>query len=390
MIEPIPDNELESQERERFLFAERIRYVLKEPISSLITNMALGLVLCFLLEQVYPIGTLIIWITLLLVTSLGRVYIARLYSQQSDRFIPRDWFRLYFAGTEISALVWCSTAIFFFPPSSLNLQISMVAVLAGLVHGAGHSQAPFRSLHIVYGFTVMSPIIIRFFTLGTLYYGTFALASIFLFVGLTVSTRKMHRLLIESLNLRYEMSQTALIDSLTGIANRRHFDNFIYQEWRRAQREQWPIAMLMVDVDFFKLYNDIYGHQMGDQCLKSIAEAISRVIHRPTDLVSRYGGEEFGVILTNTPLNGAMQVAERMRQEVATLFIEHKKSTVAHFVTVSVGVAVMRPGQENHFNELVHASDEALYNAKNSGRNSICVHLESMTEETQTPVPANP
>jgi diguanylate cyclase (GGDEF)-like protein len=382
MMHPLTDDNSSNQERESFLFAERIRYVLDDPISSLITNMALGLVLCFLLGPLFNKNLLLIWILSLLSVCIGRVFIAWFYSRYYEKVTPQSWFKLYFAGTELSALVWSSTAIFFFPTGSFVSQTYLVGVLAGLIHGAGHSQAPFRSVHFIYTFTIMIPVILRFFSMGTLYYGTFAFTLIFLFAGLTVSTRRMHRILKESLELRYKMSQMAHIDSLTGIANRRHFDIFLYQEWRSAQRGRWPIAMLMVDVDFFKLYNDIYGHQYGDQCLRGIAEAISKSIHRPSDLVARYGGEEFAVILPNTPVNGAIIVAEEIRQAVASLYIEHIKSPVAHYVTVSLGVAVMQPGQDNHLGDLVHAADEALYKAKGSGRNQFSVYLNDREEET--------
>jgi diguanylate cyclase (GGDEF)-like protein len=379
----IPGNLTPNKERERFLFEERIGYVLNDPISSLMTNMALGLVLCFLLGSLFNKSLLLIWILCLLGVCLSRVFIAWLYSQHrhNEKYSTRFWYNLYFAGTELSALAWCTASIFFFPTSSVNSQLYLVALLAGLIHGAGQSQAPFRLIHFIYSTTIMVPLILRFFLMGSYYYGTFAFALSFLIAGITISTRKMRRYLIESLELRYEISQMAHIDALTGLANRRHFDIFIYQEWSKAQREGSPISMLMVDVDFFKLYNDVYGHQSGDQCLRRIAEAINKVTHRPSDLVTRYGGEEFAVILPNTPLHGAMKVAEQMRQDVGALLIEHSKSPVAHFVTVSIGVAVMTPGKDNQPNELVAASDEALYTAKNSGRNRISVYLENFREE---------
>jgi diguanylate cyclase (GGDEF)-like protein len=382
-LSPLPENMPASEERQRFLFEERICYVLNDPISSLMTNMALGLALFFLLRSSFDKYPLLAWVLSLLAVSLGRVSIGWLYSRYRyhEKLPPRFWYRLYFAGTMLSALVWCSVSIFFFPSDNMHSQFYMVAVLAGLIHGAGHSQAPFRLVHGIYSVTLMMPLILRFFLMGSFIYGTFAFALLFLIAGIAVSNRKMRRLLMESLSMKYEMSQMAHIDSLTGVANRRHFDIFIYQEWRKAQREGWPLAMLMVDVDFFKLYNDVYGHQYGDQCLRSIADAISKVIRRPSDLVSRYGGEEFGVILPNTPLHGAMNVAEQMRQAVGTLFIEHKKSPVAHYVTVSIGVAVMTPVKESHPDELVAASDEALYMAKKSGRNRVCVYSDQFRKK---------
>jgi len=380
----LPDTSTTDQEREHFLLTERIRYVLNDPLSSLMTNMALGLVLCFLMGSMFEKGRLLAWIICLLAVCLFRVSIAWIYTRYSafEKFSPIFWYRLYFAGTWLSALVWSSVSIFFFPMQYPSFQLYLVALLAGLVHGAGQNQAPFRLIHLTYTLTIMVPLILRFFFMGSFYYGTFAFALIFLIAGIMISTRKMRCYLIESLILRYEISQMAHIDALTGLANRRHFDMFIYQEWNRAQRQGSPIVMLMIDVDFFKLYNDLYGHQRGDQCLRQIAEAISTAIHRPTDLIARYGGEEFAVILPDTPLPGALKIAEEMRQAVGTLFIEHHKSPAAHFVTISIGLAVMRPGKDNVPKELIEASDEALYAAKNSGRNRVSVYLEHMMQQS--------
>jgi diguanylate cyclase (GGDEF)-like protein len=380
----VPDTSAMDLEREHFLLTERIGYVLNNPLSSLMTNMALGLVLCFLMGSIFDKGKLLVWILCLLAVAMFRVLIARIYSRHRthETYSVRFWYRLYFAGTELSALVWSAAPIFFFPTQSPNSQLYLVAILAGLVHGAGQNQAPFRLVHLIYTITIMVPLILRFFLMGSFYYGTFAFALIFLITGIMISTRKMHRYLIDSLILRYEISQMAHIDALTGLANRRHFDMFIHQEWNRAQRQGLPIAMLMIDVDFFKMYNDLYGHQRGDQCLKQIAEAIGTAVHRQTDLIARYGGEEFAVILPDTPLPGALKIAEEMRQAVGTLFIEHHKSPAAHFVTISIGLAVMTPGRNNVPKELIAASDEALYAAKNSGRNRVSVYLEHMQENS--------
>ena len=379
-METIEGRTSKRHERERFLFSERIKYVLNDPVSSLITNMALGLVLYLLFKPVFNNGRLEVWIIALLMVCICRIIIARMHSRYSEGRSPLFWFRLYFAGTELSAIVWGSTALFLFPAGVFDLQMFQVAILAGLVHGAGHNQAPFRMVHSIYAGTVMGPAIIRFLSLGTVHYKMFALALVFVLVALLVSTRRMHRILMESLDMRFEMSQMALVDSLTGVANRRHFDIFIYQEWERAQREKTPVALLMVDVDYFKNYNDIYGHQYGDQCLRSVARAINDVVHRPSDMVARYGGEEFCVILPGTPVQGANKVADQMRQVVEDLHIEHRKSTASPYITVSIGVAVMYPERKNHLNEIVSAADEAMYKAKESGRNRICLYRKDVED----------
>lgn len=168
-----------------------------------------------------------------------------------------------------------------------------------------------------------------------------------------------------------ELQRLASHDGLTGVANRRYFDQILDSEWRRAMREDSWLALVMLDVDFFKRYNDGYGHQVGDQCLKRIAEAARGCLRRPADLLARYGGEEFAAVLPNTKPEGALLIAERMRQAVADLGIEHAHSPLGQKVTASVGVAVMRPERGAESTMLVAAADKALYDAKQTGKNRV-------------------
>ncbi|MCK1791967.1 diguanylate cyclase [Pseudomonas violetae] len=140
----------------------------------------------------------------------------------------------------------------------------------------------------------------------------------------------------------------ALMDGLTGVANRRKFNEDILADWRLCFREQKPLSLILVDVDYFKRYNDHYGHPAGDGCLKSIAQALSEAVRRPYDLVARYGGEEFACVLPNTALSGAVEIAERMRERVRTLGIEHAASDVDRVVTISLGVATLTPTRDGN------------------------------------------
>ncbi|MEA5553826.1 PleD family two-component system response regulator [Anabaena cylindrica UHCC 0172] len=163
----------------------------------------------------------------------------------------------------------------------------------------------------------------------------------------------------------------ALLDGLTGVANRRKFDEYLNLEWQRLARENLPLSLLLCDVDFFKNYNDTYGHLTGDYCLQTIAKTLKLTVKRPTDLVARYGGEEFAVILPNTDSQGAVYVAEEIRQEVYNLKIPHTQSRVDKFVTVSIGVTTIFPKIETIPNTLIEIVDKALYTAKAQGRNRI-------------------
>lgn len=166
-----------------------------------------------------------------------------------------------------------------------------------------------------------------------------------------------------------KLAELANVDGLTGVANRRRFDEYFALEWRRLAREQLPLSLVFCDVDFFKLYNDTFGHQSGDDCLRKVAIAISRMAKRPADLVARYGGEEFAIVLPNTDPRGALYVAEGMRKEVQNLQIAHPQSKVSQYVTLSLGVATQVPNSKLDCADLIYRSDRALYLAKNQGRN---------------------
>jgi len=159
-------------------------------------------------------------------------------------------------------------------------------------------------------------------------------------------------------------------DGLTGIANRRYYDEYLATEWERMARERKPLSILMCDIDFFKKYNDAYGHLEGDLCLKSVAETIDNLCKRPADLAARYGGEEFVIVLPDTDITGAGLVAESIRNEIEKLNIEHYDSPEGH-VTLSIGVSSIIPAHGGENRELVQKADEALYRAKTMGRNRV-------------------
>jgi diguanylate cyclase (GGDEF)-like protein len=168
-----------------------------------------------------------------------------------------------------------------------------------------------------------------------------------------------------------KLQRLTTVDGLTGIANRSKFDRNLQVEWRRLSREYAPLSVIMCDVDFFKPYNDTYGHQAGDKCLQQVAQSIYRLLKRPADLAARYGGEEFVVLLPNTPLEGALEVAEAIRQQVKSLNIQHKNSQVSSCVTLSLGVACEIPYADRSPSQLVAAADQQLYRAKQLGRDRV-------------------
>ncbi len=161
------------------------------------------------------------------------------------------------------------------------------------------------------------------------------------------------------------------IDGLTGISNRRRFDEYLRSAWKQAIRDDVPLSLLMIDIDCFKQYNDTYKHLAGDDCLKRVADALTRSVQRPLDFVARYGGEEFAVVLPDTDVEGSGHVAESMRRAVESLRIPHSRSVAGDIVTVSLGAATIRPRKHESEQIVIEGSDEALYGAKSSGRNRV-------------------
>lgn len=183
-----------------------------------------------------------------------------------------------------------------------------------------------------------------------------------------VQQTRMHRNL-EKANA--ELHRLASTDSLTQIANRKRFDEYLAQQWSLMQRLDKEISLILCDVDYFKQYNDTYGHPAGDRCLRVIAAALSKQVHRPSDVVARYGGEEFALILPNTSAKDAADIALRVCNRIETLEIEHKSSEASDFVTLSIGVAGTLPVSNQSEQELLNLADQALYEAKAKGKNRV-------------------
>jgi diguanylate cyclase (GGDEF)-like protein len=172
-----------------------------------------------------------------------------------------------------------------------------------------------------------------------------------------------------------QLERLAHLDGLTQIANRRRFDEYYNLEWRRSVREQTSLSLLLCDIDFFKKYNDYYGHQAGDECLRRVARAIARITERPGDLVARYGGEEIAIILPRTNAQGAVQIAEMIHLAIKQLQIPHLRSKVSPYLTISIGISSLIASQDVRLESLFAAADRALYIAKERGRNMYYLHI---------------
>ncbi len=189
------------------------------------------------------------------------------------------------------------------------------------------------------------------------------------------------RIALERLNVQLE--EMSRIDGLTGVSNRAYFEEILQREWRTSARNRESFAVIMFDIDFFKQFNDAYGHPVGDECLRQVALITRTLVNRPRDLVARYGGEEFVIVLPDTDVQGAMHIATHLCQSIAALRIPHAYSQVAPFVTVSAGIAAAIATSTLAPSVLVSQADKALYHAKREGRNCVkiwedCLKTQAM------------
>ncbi|WP_050468311.1 diguanylate cyclase [Herbaspirillum chlorophenolicum] len=169
----------------------------------------------------------------------------------------------------------------------------------------------------------------------------------------------------------FELQRLTNTDGLTGIANRRYFDDYLEAEWKRARREKLELSLLLIDVDFFKLYNDTYGHVAGDEVLKQLAQALDGSSMRPADLAARFGGEEFVMILPRTDIDGAHMIGSKICSLLESRQVPHSRSTASQWLTVSIGAACLVPDEGQEIKELIEIADRRLYQAKQQGRNRV-------------------
>ena len=203
---------------------------------------------------------------------------------------------------------------------------------------------------------------------------------------LAAAERKIQDLVQRLQQSTVETRRVSRADPLTGLANRRSFDEVLETEWARAARTKQPLAVIMADIDRFKAHNDTYGHQAGDECIRQVAAVLNQTVRRPADVVARYGGEEFGVVLPGVDPSGALAVAERMRLAVQALKLAHVANVTGHAVTISLGVAVVVPDTRVSSAVLVRAADEALYRAKAVGRNQVMVAASAERQSETIPL----
>ena len=364
---------------------------------------------------------LLLWLLIHLFITATRYFIARRYPQ--DRISYRDtgkWLNLYIIGTFLTGMTW---GLFpYLVDTSVTLYYFFLSALwvCGLTSAALAHQAVLKRIFFSYSAPAILPVAILLLVSGNSDYYLLALGLAFFYCFLMMNLFRINKAYTDSIKLQYNNNQLveslneekdrvnalnqelrldirgrieieeelreekdkvedlakkllmiSTQDGLTGISNRRHFDEFLANEWGRAARSSSPISLILCDIDNFKAYNDHYGHQKGDKCLCRIASILSDCARRGGDLAARYGGEEFAIILSDTNIADALLVARQLHAGICEQAIPHAASDVDNIVTASFGVATIVPNKDIPSSQLISIADKALYKAKQSGRNQV-------------------
>lgn len=284
-------------------------------------------------------------------------------------------YRLYVPHIVLLGAAWGSAMFICFDVSpNQGYQFFLVVELAGVAAGAASSLTVFWRVYLAFLLEVIIPVAIMLFSNNDRISFWLGLLTL-LFMGyLTISSKRTNSIIIEALKSRFQIEEMAKMDSLTGIYNRRCFDETIKNEFKRATRNGTSLSLILIDVDFFKRINDTQGHIIGDQILQKVAAITNQSVYRAADMVARYGGEEFVVLLPNTCENDAKRVAERIRRAIEAQHIPHPDSSCGNYLTVSAGTASTSPEHNSppSVTDFITQADQALYKAKNSGRNQVC------------------
>lgn len=368
------------------IYAEQIKLLYAcskyRPCLHLISAIVVVLIVLDSVPHLY----IAVWVLSLLALNIYRI----IDLSNTQKIIDKtdDWRPLhkrFLLSAAFLGLIYGLGLTFFFTQLTLINQIYILCLVATLVPAGLVSFASDRYSFYAFFYSLCIPLFLQIILLAKSPYISIGICAI-AFIAITrqlflwnhvvikdsiTLKLKNEELLVSLQQTNIRLQQQNIIDDLTKIANRRHFDEILEKEWSRAKRIRTSLALLMIDIDFFKQYNDTFGHLKGDECLKQIATVLSNNLNRPGDFVARYGGEEFCILIPETDLDGAITFAEKVHSAIIELKIDNPGSEVSKYLTISIGIAAIVPKHDDSYMDLIYTSDKALYKAKADGRNII-------------------
>ncbi|WP_373072873.1 GGDEF domain-containing protein [Sulfurimonas sp.] len=375
---PISSDKRVQREQVRLLYAQGSIIQILGVVSSFI--------ILAILWNAIEHSMLFIWLCVNVSIYLVRLFYVKKFSKiYKTNFDINKWKNIYIVSTFISGVSWGTLALFLDSSWSASHQLALFILYVGITAGAFNTNS---SVFVSYLAFYIPPILMLLYSTikqsSGLPYELVFLIIIYMIL-MYMTSLKFHNHLVNLLELRFQneelatdlklannkLSHLADIDELSQIHNRRSMNKFLLQEWNWHHEEKKPLSLLMIDIDFFKQYNDTYGHSEGDRCILEIAKILKKNIRSDIDLASRYGGEEFVVILRDTDELEALNIAQRISLNVLSKQIEHACSEVSDYLTVSIGLSTMIPNILDEEVRIFDLADSRLYKAKENGRNQI-------------------
>ncbi|MCW9013410.1 MAG: GGDEF domain-containing protein [Gammaproteobacteria bacterium] len=384
-----------SDEIEQWVYREKIKMLYNNQRQSWLLSIIVAFVVAYLAYESDNRLTGIVWLLLFIAITLLR-------TRNTHRFLKSDvrleeygrWCKRFFWYSLAAGVSWGVGALLIGSQLDPLSQVFLLLILIGVTAAAIPLLGIYQPILLAFQVPAVVPyILLVSMTLegkGLLLLIIFA---IYMLV-IVLATQRVESGMSSSLHMRYKMEQIAdslsvtnqelqdanekletltLEDPLTGLNNRRYFEMQLEKEWKRAERKKESITLLVVDIDYFKIFNDSYGHAEGDECLQQVAHILKKSLHRPSDIIARIGGEEFVALLPGIDAAGALTVAQTMQENLQQAALVHGTSPVSDYVTVSIGIAAANPGDEVTSLGLFKAADKALYRGKAKGRNQIVV-----------------
>lgn len=368
------------------LLREQVSHVYRQLPTMQVASFIVALALAYSVRHAVAQENICAWLVMILAIVCSRIIAYYKFIRVSDGAFKGDyWKNIYIFLALVSGVIWGISAFIVFPGDNPTYIFLFVLVIASLSAATTVSHSAVRFGSTAWAAPALLIYAARCLSIGEEYGYVLSFLIILYFLTIYSYSETHRKTIAASMSLKFEnlelleelkkvnaiLLHISAVDGLTGLANRRAFDEAMDREWWRSIREKSQIALIMIDIDYFKAYNDVYGHLAGDDCLKKVAQALSKAMRRPADLIARFGGEEFVAILPNTNTDGAMAIAEKMRKSVEDMGEQHSGSPTASFVTISAGVASVIPELGANFAEVISLADLALYNAKQSGRNIV-------------------
>jgi len=359
----------ESQREERAR-TEHLRVLLRHSIFVLLGNLAGSVTLAVGLWASARQGLLITWMLVMIVFNAARWLAGRRFpSGFIGEAETRRWERRFVASVAISGVLWGVAGGLFYVPGQPEYGLFLALLIVGMCAAATASLSYHIIAYPVFLLPAISPIMLHLMLDDTLVANAVGFVIPFYFTLLYLLSREIYRTAHQSILGRINSQYQAMFDHLTGVANRRGFEEAMDREWYRAMRDKHMLSLVIADIDDFKLCNDTHGHDVGDRVLKSVAALLERHIRRGADLVARIGGDEFAIILPDTDPNGVVALAENIRIDVRELANNYHKDIPE--LTMSFGVSSLVPDSTLDVGLLFSRADESVYNAKRKGNDRV-------------------